>query len=37
MGVNNENHRESPHRINILYPFFCHNYCKGKKKLRIEN
>ncbi|GEM_PF-4897787 len=33
MRINHENHRESPHRINILYPSFCHNCYKNTKNL----
>ena len=29
MRINHENHRESPHRINTLYPSFCHNCYKN--------
>ena len=28
MGVNNEDHRESPHRINIFNPLLRHYACK---------
>ena len=31
MGVNNEDHRESPHRINVFNSFLCHFRCKDKK------
>lgn len=33
MGINHENHRESPHCINIFYPLFLHILCKITKKI----
>ena len=32
MGIDHENHRKSPHRINICYPLLCHINCKITKK-----
>lgn len=32
MRINHENHRESPHRINIFYPLFGHINCKSTEK-----
>ena len=34
MGIDHENHRKSPHRINICYPLLCHINCKSTEKRR---
>ena len=34
MRIDDENHRESPHRINIFYPLFGHYVCKDTEKKR---
>ena len=31
MGINDENHSESPHSINVFNSFLCHFRCKDKK------
>ena len=32
MRIYHENHRKSPHRINVFYPLFSHYKCKSTKK-----
>ena len=32
MGKDHENHRESPHRIDVFYSLSCHICCKSNKK-----
>lgn len=32
MRIDHENHRKSPHRIDVFYPLLCHNLCKGTNK-----
>ena len=34
MGVDDENHGKSSHRINIFYPLLCHYACKDTEKSR---
>jgi hypothetical protein len=34
MGIDHEDHRKSPHRINICYPLLCHINCKSTEKRR---
>ena len=34
MRIDDENHRKSSHRINIIYPLFCHYACKDTEKSR---
>ena len=33
MRINHENHRESPHRIDVCYPLTCHSTAKVQKKV----
>jgi hypothetical protein len=32
MSIDHEDHRESPHRINVFYPLLCHSTAKLQKK-----
>ncbi len=32
MRIHHENHRKSPHRIDVFYPLLRHNLCKGTNK-----
>ena len=32
MSIDHENHRESPHRVNVFYPLLCHSTAKLQKK-----
>ena len=32
MRIDHENHRESPHRINVFYPLLSHDECKDTNK-----
>ncbi len=33
MRIDHENHRESPHRIDVCYPLTCHSTAKVQKKV----
>lgn len=35
MGIDHENHRKSPHRIDVFYSLFRHILCKGTQKSTI--